>query len=176
MQEFHSEPSRRDEILERCLYVMINEGARILEEGYALRAADIDTIYLSGLRLPRLSRRTHVVRRHRRTEKNSQSHSGVPARARRTLGTCAATSTTGRAGTHVCAMGCGTGKTFRIAMRPETPFPDEAQLSRHSMIDHRNMRASTGHTLICCREFPVQKEACFKCTDRLERLCLHWPF
>jgi 3-hydroxyacyl-CoA dehydrogenase len=41
-----------EEILERCLYVMINEGARILEEGYALRAADIDTIYLSGYGFP----------------------------------------------------------------------------------------------------------------------------
>src|SRR6185295_17981542 len=42
----------RDEILERCLYAMINEGARILEEGFALRAADIDTIYLSGYGCP----------------------------------------------------------------------------------------------------------------------------
>lgn len=41
-----------EEILERCLYIMINEGARILEEGYALRAADIDTIYLSGYGFP----------------------------------------------------------------------------------------------------------------------------
>ncbi|MBZ5578470.1 MAG: enoyl-CoA hydratase/isomerase family protein [Acidobacteriia bacterium] len=41
-----------EEILERCLYVMINEGARILEEGYALRAADIDTIYLAGYGFP----------------------------------------------------------------------------------------------------------------------------
>jgi 3-hydroxyacyl-CoA dehydrogenase len=31
---------------------MINEGARILDEGYALRAADIDTIYLSGYGFP----------------------------------------------------------------------------------------------------------------------------
>ena len=41
-----------EEILERCLYVMINEGARILEEGYALRAADIDVIYLTGYGFP----------------------------------------------------------------------------------------------------------------------------
>jgi 3-hydroxyacyl-CoA dehydrogenase len=41
-----------DEIIERCLYTMINEGARILEEGYALRAADIDVIYLSGYGFP----------------------------------------------------------------------------------------------------------------------------
>jgi 3-hydroxyacyl-CoA dehydrogenase len=41
-----------EEILERCLYMLINEGARILEEGYALRAGDIDTIYLSGYGFP----------------------------------------------------------------------------------------------------------------------------
>jgi 3-hydroxyacyl-CoA dehydrogenase len=41
-----------EEILERCLYVMINEGARILEEGFALRAADIDVIYLTGYGFP----------------------------------------------------------------------------------------------------------------------------
>jgi 3-hydroxyacyl-CoA dehydrogenase len=40
------------EIIERCIYVMVNEGARILEEGYALRAADIDTVYLTGYGFP----------------------------------------------------------------------------------------------------------------------------
>jgi 3-hydroxyacyl-CoA dehydrogenase len=41
-----------EEIVERCIYAMINEGARILEEGYALRAGDIDTIYVSGYGFP----------------------------------------------------------------------------------------------------------------------------
>jgi 3-hydroxyacyl-CoA dehydrogenase len=41
-----------EEIVERCIYVMINEGARILEEGHALRAGDIDTIYLAGYGFP----------------------------------------------------------------------------------------------------------------------------
>ena len=41
-----------EEIIERCIYAMINEGARILEEGYALRAADIDVIYLTGYGFP----------------------------------------------------------------------------------------------------------------------------
>jgi len=48
-------PRRRlsdDEIIERCIYIMINEGAKILEEGYALRAADIDVIYLTGYGFP----------------------------------------------------------------------------------------------------------------------------
>jgi 3-hydroxyacyl-CoA dehydrogenase len=41
-----------EEILERCIYAMINEGARILQEGYALRASDIDTVYLTGYGFP----------------------------------------------------------------------------------------------------------------------------
>ncbi len=40
------------ETIERCIYAMVNEGARILEEGFALRAADIDTIYLAGYGFP----------------------------------------------------------------------------------------------------------------------------
>ena len=40
------------EIVERCMYVMINEGAKILEEGHALRAGDIDTVYLNGYGFP----------------------------------------------------------------------------------------------------------------------------
>jgi len=42
-----------EEIRERCLYAMINEGARILEEGVALRPADIDIVYTSGYGFPR---------------------------------------------------------------------------------------------------------------------------
>ena len=38
---------------ERCLYAMINEAALILEEGIALRASDIDTVYLTGYGVPR---------------------------------------------------------------------------------------------------------------------------
>jgi len=41
------------EILERCLYAMINEGARLLEEGIALRAGDIDVVYTAGYGFPR---------------------------------------------------------------------------------------------------------------------------
>jgi 3-hydroxyacyl-CoA dehydrogenase len=40
------------EIVDRCLYALVNEGARILEEGFALRASDIDIIYLSGYGFP----------------------------------------------------------------------------------------------------------------------------
>lgn len=41
------------EILERCLYPSINEGARILEEKKATRASDIDVIWLYGYGWPR---------------------------------------------------------------------------------------------------------------------------
>jgi 3-hydroxyacyl-CoA dehydrogenase len=41
-----------NEILDRCLYALVNEGARVLEEGIALRAGDIDVVYLTGYGFP----------------------------------------------------------------------------------------------------------------------------
>ena len=41
-----------EEIVDRCIYALVNEGARILEQGYALRATDIDIIYLYGYGFP----------------------------------------------------------------------------------------------------------------------------
>ena len=41
-----------EEIVERTVYALINEGAKILEEGFALRAVDIDIIYLNGYGFP----------------------------------------------------------------------------------------------------------------------------
>ena len=41
-----------EEILERCIYPMINEGAKILEEGKALRASDIDIVWINGYGWP----------------------------------------------------------------------------------------------------------------------------
>jgi 3-hydroxyacyl-CoA dehydrogenase len=40
------------EITDRCLYALVNEGVRILEEGFALRASDIDIIYINGYGFP----------------------------------------------------------------------------------------------------------------------------
>ena len=40
------------EIVERCMYALINEGARILEDGIAQRASDIDLVYLNGYGFP----------------------------------------------------------------------------------------------------------------------------
>ena len=47
-------PRRIDdaEIVERCVYALVNEGARILEEGIAARASDIDMVYLTGYGFP----------------------------------------------------------------------------------------------------------------------------
>jgi 3-hydroxyacyl-CoA dehydrogenase len=41
-----------DEIVERAIYALINEGARALDLGLALRASDIDTIYVNGYGFP----------------------------------------------------------------------------------------------------------------------------
>ncbi|WP_421866643.1 3-hydroxyacyl-CoA dehydrogenase NAD-binding domain-containing protein [Parvibaculum sp.] len=41
-----------DEILERCIYPMINEGAKILEEGKAIRSSDIDIVWINGYGFP----------------------------------------------------------------------------------------------------------------------------
>ena len=49
--------ARRDigdeEILERCLLALVNEGAKILDEGIASASADIDTVYLNGYGFPK---------------------------------------------------------------------------------------------------------------------------
>ncbi|MGB2644431.1 MAG: 3-hydroxyacyl-CoA dehydrogenase NAD-binding domain-containing protein [Candidatus Acidiferrum sp.] len=42
----------KEEIVDRCIYALVNEGARILDEGVALRAVDIDIIYLNGYGFP----------------------------------------------------------------------------------------------------------------------------
>lgn len=44
-----------DEILKRCMYPLVNIGAKLLDEGHALRAGDIDTVYVNGYGFP-----THV--------------------------------------------------------------------------------------------------------------------
>jgi 3-hydroxyacyl-CoA dehydrogenase len=40
------------EILERCVYAMINEGAKILDEGIAIRSSDIDITWINGYGFP----------------------------------------------------------------------------------------------------------------------------
>ncbi|RUQ46652.1 3-hydroxyacyl-CoA dehydrogenase, partial [Corynebacterium pseudodiphtheriticum] len=40
------------EIHDRCLFVMINEGIQLLDEGVALRASDIDLVWINGYGFP----------------------------------------------------------------------------------------------------------------------------
>jgi 3-hydroxyacyl-CoA dehydrogenase len=41
-----------EEIVERCIFALVNEAARLLEEGIAQRASDIDMVYLTGYGFP----------------------------------------------------------------------------------------------------------------------------
>ncbi|MCY0150190.1 3-hydroxyacyl-CoA dehydrogenase NAD-binding domain-containing protein [Hoeflea sp. G2-23] len=43
-----------EEIVDRCIYALVNEGAKILEEGHAQRASDIDVVYVRGFGFPDL--------------------------------------------------------------------------------------------------------------------------
>ena len=44
-----------EEVLKRCLYPLINEGARILEDGIAIRPCDIDVVYINGYGFPEVT-------------------------------------------------------------------------------------------------------------------------
>jgi len=48
-QRAHTDP----EILERCLFPLLNEGLRILDEGIAQRASDVDVVWCMGYGFPR---------------------------------------------------------------------------------------------------------------------------
>ena len=53
--EVRRDPQRKiseQEILERCVYPMINEGAKILEEKIAIRPSDIDIVWINGYGWP----------------------------------------------------------------------------------------------------------------------------
>jgi 3-hydroxyacyl-CoA dehydrogenase len=41
------------EIVDRCIYALVTEGARILEDGIASRSADIDVVWMNGYGFPR---------------------------------------------------------------------------------------------------------------------------
>lgn len=53
-QEIGIAPRRIDdaEIVDRCIFALVNEGARLLAEGVAQRASDIDMVYLAGYGFP----------------------------------------------------------------------------------------------------------------------------
>ena len=41
-----------EEIVDRCVFALVNEGARVLEEGMARRSSDIDVVYMTGYGFP----------------------------------------------------------------------------------------------------------------------------
>ncbi|MEZ5218219.1 MAG: 3-hydroxyacyl-CoA dehydrogenase NAD-binding domain-containing protein [Ilumatobacteraceae bacterium] len=51
-QGFEQREVTDDEVLERCLLPMVNEGAKILEEGIAIRGSDIDIVWIKGYGWP----------------------------------------------------------------------------------------------------------------------------
>jgi 3-hydroxyacyl-CoA dehydrogenase len=59
----HAAQVTDSEIVERCIYALINEGARIVEEGIAQRSSDVDLVYLNGYGFSAVPRRPHVLRR-----------------------------------------------------------------------------------------------------------------
>jgi 3-hydroxyacyl-CoA dehydrogenase len=48
-------PIDDDEVLKRCLYPLVNEGARILADGIAIRPCDIDIVYINGYGFPEVT-------------------------------------------------------------------------------------------------------------------------
>ena len=68
-----------EEVLKRCLYPLINIGAQLLEDGVALRAADIDVVYIYGYGFPEVSRRPDVLRRSDRSRQHLSGHPEVPS-------------------------------------------------------------------------------------------------
>ena len=83
------------EVLERCLYPMINEGAKILDEGIAIRGSDIDVIWVNGYGWPvyrggpmfwadgvglaEIVDRIRALRRRRSADATGSSHRCSPA-------------------------------------------------------------------------------------------------
>ncbi len=78
------------EIQERCVFALINEGAKVLEEGVALRPGDIDVVYTSGYGFPAPARRSHALRRSARPRHGGRGAGEVWRGARQGLRAVAA--------------------------------------------------------------------------------------
>ena len=77
-------PVGQQEVLERCLYALINEGFRILEDGIAAGPADIDVHLRAGLRLASAQGRADVLRGDgRSTRRPGQAGALLPGPPRR---------------------------------------------------------------------------------------------
>ena len=87
-----------EEILKRCVYALINEGARILEEGFALRASDIDIIYIYGYGFPVHRGGPDVLRGHGGAGGGVRRRLRLPEAARRAVAAGAAAGAPGARG------------------------------------------------------------------------------
>ena len=95
------------EIVERCVYPLINEGIRIVEEGVALRASRRRRGVVRGLWLPSVSRRAAVLRRHHRPQDPPRRHLEIPRPLRTdALAAGAAAHAPGERGAHAQGVGC----------------------------------------------------------------------
>ena len=77
------------EVLERCLYPMVNEGAKILDEGIAIRGSDIDVVWVNGYGWPRLPGRPDVLGRLGRARRDRrQGRRSTASRSAAATGSC----------------------------------------------------------------------------------------
>ena len=63
-----------EEIVQRLVFALVNEGAKILEEGIASKSGDIDMVYPDGLRLPHPPWWPHALRQRSRPVQRGASH------------------------------------------------------------------------------------------------------
>ena len=70
-------PIADDEIVDRCIFALADEGAAILKEGIAARASDIDVVYLAGYGFPPYRGGPMFYARHGRALHGRAHHEGV---------------------------------------------------------------------------------------------------
>ena len=75
-----------EEIVERSLLRLANEGAKILAEGIALRASDIDTMYLNGYGFPAWRGGPMWQADHIGPGQGRRAHQGLPGASTATAG------------------------------------------------------------------------------------------
>ena len=90
-----------DEIVERCLLRLANEGAKILEEGIALRASDCDVMYLNGYGFPAWRGGPMWQVDNYGPEEGRRAHQGLRGQVRRALEDRPADREAGGRGRHV---------------------------------------------------------------------------
>ena len=115
-------PFTNEEIIERTIYALINEGARVLEEGLRQPRRRYRRRLHQWLRLPRLARWTDVLRRPRRAGEGLRARIGVPSRAGSAMGAGAAACPSGAGGLDVQGVRqeprIRTGGRDRVTMTP----------------------------------------------------------